>query len=225
MIKNNYDDYIEINSSATPVGTVIWLHGLGADGQDFVPVAQELNLPPQLPLRFIFPHAPFQPVTINNGYVMRAWYDIVSMHIDQHADEKGIQNAIERVHTLIAQEEQKGIPTHRIILAGFSQGAVVTLAAGLHYPKKLAGLLALSGYLPNPQEATRTASVANQQTAIFIGHGTADTIVPCQLGETVATVLKQAGYPVSWHPYDIPHTVCAEEMRDIRQWMIDQLNV
>ncbi|MDX1902180.1 MAG: alpha/beta hydrolase-fold protein [Gammaproteobacteria bacterium] len=212
------NDKIEINPSGPSRGSVIWLHGLGASGDDFVPVARELNTL-GFNLRFIFPHAPMQPVTINGGYVMRAWYDIVSLSIDSHADTSGMEKTEQTIHALIQAEEKNGTPTEKIILAGFSQGAVMALLTGLRYPKKLAGILALSGYLPHPNETIANAPKKNHATPIFIGHGTADTIVPCILGKTVFDALQHAQYSVEWHDYLMPHSVCMEEVADIAQWM------
>ncbi len=211
--------YIETTPKINVIGSVIWLHGLGADGNDFKPIVPELNLPANLPLRFIFPHAPLQPVTINNGYVMRAWYDIVSLKIDEHADQKGIQNSVRQLERLIENEEKRGIPAEKIVLAGFSQGAVIALATGLCFTRKLAGILALSGYLPHAEQVIAKASPANQATPIFIGHGTEDTIVPFFLGHTTYETLKKHAYQVSWHSYPMPHSVCASEIKDISDWL------
>lgn len=213
---------IEINSSRPSVGTVIWLHGLGADGYDFVPIANELNAFTQIPLRFVFPHAPMIPVTLNNGYVMRAWYDIVSLQIEQHADQTGIENSVQLVGELIAREEKKGVMANKIILAGFSQGAVIALTAGLSFPKRLAGVIALSGYLP--KIALTNAHPANQDMPIFVGHGSQDTIVPHSLGDATYQALHAHHYSVSWHSYPMPHSVCAAEIQDIAKWVGTAIN-
>ncbi len=211
--------YIEINPPTSPKGSVIWLHGLGADGNDFAPIVPELKLPPELSLRFVFPHAPLIPVTINNNYVMRAWYDIHSLATENHVDYSGIEASTKKLHELIAEEEKRGIPSEKITLAGFSQGAVIALTTGLTYPKRLAGLLALSGYLPKKEEIMQKATPANQTTPIFLAHGTEDTVVPYFLGEGVYHILQKNNYRVDWHTYRMPHSVCAEEVKDIGAWL------
>ncbi len=210
---------IELNPKTAPIGSIIWLHGLGADGNDFVPIVSELNLPDTLPLRFVFPHAPMMPVTINNGYVMRAWYDIVSMLPDHHADQSGIDASIAQLHDLIHHEEKLGIPTEKIILAGFSQGAVIALTTGLTFRKRLGGILALSGYLPQPEKILNDPNSANHTTPIFLAHGREDMVVPYFLGETVHQQLQKKSFPVSWHSYVMGHSVCAEEVLDIAKWL------
>jgi len=212
-------DCIEINPPVKEVGTVIWLHGLGADGSDFVPIVPELNLPDELPLRFVFPHAPERPVTINNGYVMRAWYDIYSLTSNHRADEEGVMESIKFVETLIEHEIQRGIPAEKIVLAGFSQGAVVALATGLRYSKSLAGILALSGYLANAEKTLAEASAANFITPIFVAHGTEDTVVPYMLGLQLSDVLQRNKYKISWHSYPMGHSVCKEEIGDMAEWL------
>lgn len=213
------DNYIELSPDTTPKATVIWLHGLGADGADFVPIVPELHLPSSLAIRFIFPHAPIMPVTINGGYEMRAWFDIYGAKIDSKIDEAGMAGSVAIVQQLIAQEVEKGIATENIILAGFSQGAVIALQTGLCYPKPLAGILALSGYLPNAASVLQGASEANRSIPIFIAHGTEDTIVPHALGQATRMGLEQAGYAVSWHSYPMAHSVCGEEIGDISAWL------
>ncbi|HSW70026.1 MAG TPA: alpha/beta hydrolase-fold protein [Gammaproteobacteria bacterium] len=210
---------IEINPDKPPIGSVILLHGLGADGSDFVPIISELNLAEHLPLRFVFPHAPSMPVTINNGYVMRAWYDILSFTIEEHADLLGIEASTKKLHDLIQHEESLGVPAEKIILAGFSQGAVIALTTGLTYPKRLGGLLALSGYLLQKESIMEHAAPANQSTPIFLAHGTEDSVVPFKLGESIYHLLKNNNYSVAWHPYRMPHTVCMEEITDIANWL------
>lgn len=209
---------IEINPHTTPIGSVIWLHGLGADGNDFAPIVPELNLSPKLPLRFVFPHAPLMPVTINNHYVMPAWYDIHSLATENQVDYEGVEASTKKLLELIAHEESLGIPSEKITLAGFSQGAVIALTTGLTYAKKLAGILALSSYLPKKEEVMQKAEKVNQSTPIFLAHGTEDTVVPYFLGENVYHILQKNNYPVDWHTYRMPHSVCAEEIRDIGKW-------
>lgn len=209
---------IEINPAIPPVASVIWLHGLGADGNDFAPIVPALSIPDTLPIRFIFPHAPMQAVTINNGYIMRAWYDIVSTEINKHADQQGIADSVSRISQLIEREIQRGIPSHKIILGGFSQGAVIALTVGLTYQHTLAGILGLSGYLP-AAEVFSQASAANKNTPVFLGHGTDDPIVPYFLGEAAHSSLSQHHYTVTWRSYTMGHSVCMEEIQDIGEWM------
>ncbi|HEY5928726.1 MAG TPA: carboxylesterase, partial [Burkholderiales bacterium] len=184
---------IEIETRPNPSHSVIWMHGLGADGSDFVPIVRELKLPP-LGIRFIFPHAPMRPVTINGGFVMRAWYDIVVQDLVRQEDERGIRDSQELVGQLIEKEIGRGIPTNRIVLAGFSQGGVITLQAGLRYSKRLAGLLALSCYLPLAATLEKERSAANQDVPLFIGHGTTDDIVPLKRGTDARDALAKLGY-------------------------------
>ncbi|SRR5579883_1621545 len=219
LSEDNILPSIEIDPAGPTQRTIIWLHGLGADGSDFVPVASELHLPAELGVRFVFPHAPIMPVTINNGYEMRAWFDIPAMAIHENIDEKGIAKSVESLKLLIKRETSRGILTKHIILAGFSQGAMIALTAGLNYPDPLGGILALSGCLPLANKVFEKASAAHQHIPIFIGHGTEDTIVPYALGKATYVALKQRGYPVSWHSYPMPHSVSGEEIRDIRQWI------
>lgn len=216
--KQSSTDAIIVNPAKPAIGSVIWLHGLGADGNDFLSIVPELQLPDTMPLRFIFPHAPMRPVTINNGYVMRAWFDIYSMKLDR-LDKEGVNESIKLLQHYIEQEEQAGIPTDKIVLAGFSQGSVIALCTGLQYPKKLAGIMALSGMLPEAEQVLENASQANRSIPIFIAHGTEDTMVPFALGEITQTVLTQHDYPVSWHHYAMPHSVCSDEINDIAAWL------
>jgi phospholipase/carboxylesterase len=210
---------IEINPQTSAVGSVIWLHGLGADGGDFAPLVPELQLPEHLPVRFIFPHAPKIPVTINNRYVMPAWYDILSLAVERHADTAGIDESAKKIHALIEHEKERGIPANKIILAGFSQGAVMALTAGLTYPERLGGIIALSGYLPYHDEVLQKTPLANQSIPIFLAHGTNDTVVPYSLGEIVLHLLQKNHYSVDWHAYQMAHSVCADEIRDIAHFI------
>ncbi len=213
--KTNNINSIELTPTLPTLGSVIWLHGLGADGHDFEPIVPELKLPASLPLRFIFPHAPIRPVTINNGFPMRAWFDIYSMHINQRIDEEGISTSVNMVHNLIEHEKSLGIPSKNIVLAGFSQGSVIALSTGLSYPEPLAGVIALSGFLPNADQI-----VGNKSLPLFIAHGNQDLVVPCMLGQITADVLTKAGYPVTWKEYAMAHSVCSEEAQDISRWLI-----
>ena len=208
---------IEIETRPNPSHAVIWMHGLGADGSDFVPIVRELKLPP-LGIRFIFPHAPMRPVTINGGFVMRAWYDIVVQDLVRQEDERGIRESQDLVGQLIDKEIARGIPANRIALAGFSQGGVITLQTGLRYPKRLAGLLALSCYLPLSATLEKERSAANQDVPVFIGHGTADDIVPLQRGLGARDALSKLGYKPEWHQYPMPHSVHPDEIADIGAW-------
>lgn len=217
--KSFNENGIILTPAHPPKYAIIWLHGLGADGSDFLPVVPELHLPNHLPVRFIFPHAPFKPVTINNGNVMRAWYDIYSMSIDQRIDQQGINDSIKLLSQWIQHEESSGIPTQNILLAGFSQGAVVALTAGLRYPKPLGGLMGLSGYLPEPNALFANTSLANKSTPIFIGHGTEDTVVPFFLGEHAVEELRKHEYHVSAYSYPMGHSVCAKEVEDMSKWL------
>lgn len=217
--KTNTTESIQIEPNFPATASIIWLHGLGADGNDFAPIVPELKLPNSLPVRFIFPHAPLQPVTINNGYVMRAWYDIISLGNDRNADRKGILQSVNLIHQLIAQEVTRGIPYEKIILAGFSQGAVIALTTGLTYPHKLGGIMALSGYLPFADDVFATATACNKTTPLFVAHGTEDAVVPYALGQLVEKALIAHHYPLSWHSYPMAHSVCLEEMIAIGEWI------
>ncbi|WP_025916972.1 alpha/beta hydrolase [Herminiimonas sp. CN] len=210
---------IEIESAPNPSAAVIWLHGLGADGNDFVPIVRELDLSGCPPIRFVFPHATAIPVTINNGYVMRAWYDILGADIAKREDEAGLRKSQVSVEKLIAREIARGIPAHRIILAGFSQGCAMTLQTGLRHPEKLAGLLCLSGYAPLSEQIAAERHPANQRTPIFMAHGRADPMIQIQRAEQSRDLLQSLGYEVEWHEYMMQHSVCAEEIDDIGVWL------
>jgi phospholipase/carboxylesterase len=210
---------IEVSPSNSATSTMIWLHGLGADGNDFVTMIPELNLPADIDVRFIFPNAPIKPVTLNNGYQMRAWYDIYGLSINERIDNEGIAQSVAEIEKIIEKEVARGIPTHRIFLGGFSQGAAIALSTGLCYSKPLAGILGLSGYLPIAKELHQKANAANLRTPIFLAHGTQDPIVPFVLGQATQQFLTQANYPVSWHSYPMPHSVCKEEIEDISRWL------
>ncbi len=207
---------IEVSPSLAPKACVIWLHGLGADGSDFEPIVPELNLPD---VRFIFPNAPLKPVTINNGYVMRAWYDITSMSIDQRIDETGIHHSVSQLTDLILHQMESGIPSEKIILAGFSQGAVIALTTGLKFEKPLGGILALSGYFPFAEQVIENANPEKRKMPIFIAHGTEDTIVPYRIGKASYEALNTHQFFVTWHSYAMGHSVCNPEIRDISDWL------
>jgi phospholipase/carboxylesterase len=210
---------IELETAPSPTASVIWLHGLGADGNDFVPIVPELRLPPAPGVRFIFPHAPVRSVTINNGFRMRAWYDISAADLNNRADLVGVRQSEAQVGALIAREKARGIASAKIALAGFSQGGAIALYAGLRYAERLAGVIALSTYLVAPDRLAAEASAANRRLPIFMAHGTADPVVRPEWGEASRRVLEAAGYPVEWHSYPMPHSVCMEEVVAIGAWL------
>jgi len=211
--------HIELTTGPDPAGTVIWLHGLGADGWDFVPIVRELPLPEELELRFIFPHAPVRPVTINNGMEMRAWYDIAMNDIARLPDERGIRESQAAVEQLIARERSRGMPAERIVLTGFSQGGAIALQAGLRHASRLGGIVALSTYLALEESLEAEAASANKVTPIFMGHGTEDAIVPLRLADMSRAALERRGYRVEWHTWPMPHAVCGEEIEAMAQFL------
>ena len=212
-------DNIEIETAPNPTIAVVWLHGLGADGNDFVPLVRELDLTGLPGIRFVFPHANTMPVTINGGYVMRSWYDIVATDLTRREDEGGLRASQLQVEALIAREKARGIPASRIILAGFSQGCAMTLQTGLRHPEKLAGMLCLSGYLPLSGVAGAERSEASLGTPIFMAHGVQDPVVPFARAEESRKVVEALGYQVEWHAYPMQHTLCLEEVQDISTWI------
>jgi phospholipase/carboxylesterase len=215
-------EQVEVTIGTEPKGTVIWMHGLGADGWDFVPIVKELSLPEGLSLRFIFPHAPMRAVTINGGNVMRAWYDIAMTDIARLPDERGIRESQAQVNALIAREESRGVPADRIVLAGFSQGGAIALQAALRHPKKLAGVMALSTYLTLADTLAAEASPANRDTPILMAHGTQDPVVPLKLAASSRDKLVELGWKVEWREYPMPHSVCMEEVEEIAGWLADR---
>jgi phospholipase/carboxylesterase len=214
---------IETETGPNPGATVIVLHGLGADGNDFVPIAEELDLAAVGPVRFVFPHAPVIPVTINNGYRMRAWYDILGMDLVLREDEAGLRLSQGAVEELLAREKKRGITAGRIVLAGFSQGAAMSLLTGLRHKDRLAGIAGLSGYLPLAQSTAIERSDANALTPIFMGHGQHDNVVDIERGKTSREVLRALGYEVQWHEYPMAHSVCMEEVGDLNRWLVKVL--
>ncbi|RDS81742.1 carboxylesterase [Dyella monticola] len=214
---------VETETAANPVYSIIWLHGLGADGNDFAPIVPELVLPQGPAIRFVFPHAPVRPVTINNGMAMRAWYDIYGFDLLARQDEAGTRASIAQVEALISREQERGIPAERILLAGFSQGGAIALATGLRHPQKLAGIIALSTYLPIAQTLAGERSDANRQIPLFWGHGTFDPVVALQRGVDSRAALEALGYTVDWHTYPMPHAVCPDEIADLRRWISERL--
>ena len=200
--------------------SVIWMHGLGANANDFVPVPPYFRLPENLNIRFVFPNAPAIPVTINNGYVMPAWYDILTMDIGgKREDEAGIRKSIEDINKLIEREIERGIPAKNIFLIGFSQGSAMALSTGLRYSKKLGGIVGLSGYLPILEQTADERAPANQDTPILMIHGSLDQVVQVSRGEESRDHLRELGYEVEWHDYPMQHEICAEEIRDINDFL------
>lgn len=212
-------DCVEVQTTAAPKATVILLHGLGADGYDFVPVVREFEALGAPAARYVFPHAPTMPVTINGGAVMRAWYDIVGNDLVRREDERGIRASQALVEQLIAREAERGIARSRIVLAGFSQGGAITLHTGLRQSEPLAGLLALSCYLPLADKFKEEAAPGSAKVPIFMAHGTTDPVIPFARATASRDQLKAAGYAVDWHEYAMPHSVSAEEVRDIAAFL------
>lgn len=215
-------EFVEYPAQADHKATVIWLHGLGDSGDGFAPVAPQLNLPSELGVRFIFPHAPVQPVTINGGMAMRSWYDIKSMQLDERADEQGVRDSAAKIATLINQELDNGIAADKIILAGFSQGGVVSLHLAPRFEHKLAGVMALSTYMCVPQKLSD--EVKQTHLNIFMAHGTGDNVVPYSAGKSAFEVLTANNMDVSWQEYPMAHQVCEPELQAIRQWLISRLS-
>lgn len=221
--------HIQLETGKNPNHAIIWLHGLGADGEDFVPVVDEMNLP--VPVRYIFPHAPKRPVTLNGGFVMRAWYDVyaaapnggLDLEGGRRQDEAGIRASQAEIEKLIAREQQRGITAGNIYLAGFSQGGAVVLHTGLRHAAQLGGIIALSTYLPLAATLAQEANGAAKNTPIFMAHGRSDPVIPYTLGRASAQQLDAAAYPLEWHEYPMPHSVCAEEIEDIERWLAQRL--
>ena len=210
---------VEVGAAEDATHTVIWMHGLGADGNDFVPIVPELFLPEGLAVRFVFPHAPQRPITINGGMRMRAWFDITSLDRSTAEDAAGIAASQAQVESLIAEEHARGVPSSNIVLAGFSQGGAIALQAGVRHAEPLAGIMALSTWLPLHDQLATEASAANKATPILMAHGTYDDIVPCKFGEYSRDFLKESGYAVDWHAYPMQHQVCIEQIADIGRWL------
>lgn len=210
---------VEIESASSPDAAVIWLHGLGADGHDFEPVVPELRLPSRLRLRFVFPHAPVRPVTINMGMPMRAWYDILQMGGGKE-DETGIRASQALIQALIEQEKGRGVNPRRIVLAGFSQGGAIVLQTGLRHPERLAGILALSTYLPLAGTLAAERSAVNRELPVFMAHGTQDPMIGIARARESRAALEALGYPVQWKEYATAHSVCGEEIADIAAWLL-----
>lgn len=216
-------DAVVLNPGAPATSAVIWLHGLGADGFDFVPIVNELHLPATLSTRFIFPHATPRPVTINNGFVMRAWYDITGFGPERAEDDAGIRGSETVVRKYIEQQVAQGVPASKIVIAGFSQGGAIAFQTGLRYPQRLAGIMALSTYLPLRASVVNEASAVNRDIPILMCHGTHDGVVPPGLSEASRDVLVKLGYRIDWRSYPMAHQVCLEEVMDISKWLQDRL--
>ncbi|MDP2248021.1 MAG: alpha/beta fold hydrolase [Nitrosomonadales bacterium] len=213
---------LELSSNDKKDASIIWLHGLGADGYDFEPVVAALDLPG---VRFILPHAPYRAVTINNGYEMRAWYDLYGLTLDSQQDEAGIRQSQAEIEALIATEKARGIDTSRIVLAGFSQGGAIALHTALRHDERLAGVLALSTYLPLKSHLIVEASKANRDLPIFMAHGSFDTVITPEIAKVSARLLAQQDYPLTWNEYPMAHSVCNEEIADIRLFLQSILKI
>ncbi len=218
-------DCITLDPPSSATACVLWMHGLGADGNDFVPVVPELGLPRNHSVRFVFPNAPSMPVTINGGYVMPAWYDIASAEIDKRADEAGVRKSQAAITELIADQRAKGIASERIVLAGFSQGGVIALQTGLRHSEKLGGIIALSTYLACVESVGTEASPANRDIPMFMAHGSMDPVIPVTLAKLSKARLETHGYKIEWHEYGMPHSVCAEEIEAIGAFLTRALKL
>lgn len=215
---------VEIETRPSPTHAVIWMHGLGADGHDFEPIVDEFDAEALPPTRFVFPHAPVRPVTINGGYVMRAWYDILSQDFAQRReDPAGVIESAAQIEALIARENARGVPDANIVLAGFSQGGAIALHTGLRHGRTLAGILALSTYLPLADTLAGEADAANADTPIFMAHGRDDGVIPHEFARKSLEQLQAAGYPIEWQTYFVEHGIVLEEVRDIERWLIGVL--
>ncbi len=214
---------IDIETGPAPTAAVIVLHGLGADGNDFVPFTEELDLRDIGPIRYVFPHAPVMPVTINNGYRMRAWYDILGADLVRREDEAGLRQSQTRIEALLARERARGIPASRTVVAGFSQGCAIALLTGLRQGERLAGIAGMSGYLPLAATTAAERSDANALTPIFLAHGQQDPVVDIARGRASRDMLSALGYPVQWHEYPMGHSVCMEEIADLNAWLLGVL--
>jgi len=212
-------EVIEVETGPAPDAVVIWLHGLGADGHDFEPAVPSLTLGPERPVRFLFPHAPIRPVTLNAGMRMRAWYDLAHLEPEGQEDEAGIRAAAEDIGALVAAQTQLGIPSHRVVLAGFSQGGAMAFFTGLRYPERLAGIIGLSSYLPLPQALATEISSANRNAHVFQGHGVSDPLVPCEMGLASHQQIEAAGCHAEWSTYPIEHSVSPDELQDVQTFL------
>jgi phospholipase/carboxylesterase len=216
-------DALEVETAPSPEAAVIWMHGLGADGHDFVDIPPLLRLPRSLAVRFVFPHAPMQPVTINGGMVMRAWYDVRPDGGARREDEAGVRASQQRIEALIARERERGVPASRLVLAGFSQGGAMALHTGLRHAERLAGIMGLSCFLPLADRVAADASPVNHDVPIFLAHGTDDPLIPLIRARHAHEVLTRLSYPVEWHEYPMPHSVCEAEICDVGLWLARRL--
>lgn len=216
-------EVIERQTGPEPATSIIILHGLGADGNDFVPFCDELDLRPIGAVRYIFPHAPVRPVTINGGYAMRAWYDILGTEMQRREDEAGLRQSRDAIEELLAREKARGIPAQRIVLAGFSQGCAMALLTGLRHGERLAGIVGMSGYLPLRDQTSTERSSANTELPIFLAHGQFDPMIVLPRAQAARDALVTMGHPVQWREYPMAHSVCAQEVADINRWLLDQL--
>ena len=216
-------NFLEVNPQSKPAAAVIWLHGLGVDGHDFEPIVPELQLPESLPIRFVFPHAPKRAVTVNFNMVMPAWFDILDIAGPHKVNVDDIHESSRQLADLIQVEVQRGLPPDRIILAGFSQGGTIALHTGLRYPEKLAGIMALSTYLPTADQLANERSHANRDIPIFMAHGTSDPLIGIENAVRTRKALSHLGYTIRWQEYPVEHTVCHDEIQDIRSWILDIL--
>lgn len=214
---------IEKQTGPDPQKTILVMHGLGADGNDFLPFAQELNLQALGAVRFVFPHAPVRPVTINGGYRMRAWYDILGTETQRREDEAGLRESIQLVEELLVREKERGISANRIVLAGFSQGCAMALLTGLRHAERLAGIVGMSGYLPLREKTEAERSAANRNVPIFLAHGTQDPMIDIARARASRDTLAALGHPLTWREYPMAHSVCAQEVADINAWLLQAL--
>jgi phospholipase/carboxylesterase len=215
---------LEAQTGENPVATILIMHGLGADGRDFIPIAEQLDLSSIGPVRFLFPSAPEIPVTINGGYVMPAWYDILVADLVRREDEAGLRQSQAAIEAIIAHETSRGMPANRIVVAGFSQGCAMALMVGLRHAERLAGIVGMSGYLPLADTVAAERSAANQSTPIFMGHGTHDGVVALPRAEASRDALAALGYTVDWHQYPMEHSVCPQEVADLEAWLLRVLS-
>jgi phospholipase/carboxylesterase len=217
--RHETDTAVTLTPASAPTATIIWLHGLGADGHDFVPIVPELRLPASLAIKFVFPHAAQRPVTVNNGYVMRAWYDIKGPALNAEEDAVGIHAAEQRIQELIQTESTAGIAARRIVIAGFSQGGAIALQTALRYPQRLAGVMPLSTYLPLRDSLATEASAVNRDLPMLMCHGRQDQVIPLRVAEQSRDIMQALGYAIDFRIYDMPHSVCAAEVNDIAAWL------
>ena len=216
-------EVIEAQTGEDPVATILIMHGLGADGQDFLPIAEQLDLSSVGPVRFLFPNAPVMAVTINGGYKMPAWYDILGADLVKREDEAGLRQSRESIEELLAHEKARGMPANQIVVAGFSQGCAMALMVGLRHADKLAGVIGMSGYLPLADQTLAERSAASQGMPIFLGHGTHDGVVPMTRATASRDALTAMGYAVDWHAYPMEHSVCPQEIKDLEAWLLKVL--